>query len=714
MDDVHAVPVAPTDAPAARNRLLSALRGVNELWEAEEALVAHRAVKRSAAKQAAPLDKVLIRACSACRKVKAKCIAAEVAEGEAASPSWCTRCVETGQACVYPEPRTRGPKKRLSKNQRILQDIKRNLEAVLAGHSLQDNADEESDEELVVVKDNEAAEGLSEGDTSIFRNPLAFLADTAVGSSAGGSPKQSTPSHSYYDAGLYCARPERDFASDPVALGLLTASDLKRLVTTYFTHLYPFFWTLLPDLHTPDWLRLNSPFLTSVIAYIVSTYDPTAAHLTEQLKTHALSLAVQSFGQGLKSIEVVQAFFALSHWTSFECNAADNRAWTWLFEAVRMATELRLDVLVEGAELDSYRWALPPDQTQLELLAENRKRTWNMLFCGRLAMSVQSGRFDCIGPPPIPSAAHLVSTSLSVDHSDYHYAANLQVNMIFARALALAGGLREENDGEGLRASFRAAWKPEIDAWRLRWSEVNPFIDVHAENIVIMLNLVSLRFRGGSPDSVLAACKAAAIRTVQRVIVWEDRVTQLQYSSNYVISHIAYGAIFLLELNKRFKQPHSPELQGYCLRIVTVLEQIARNRPNAMSLATVYARRLARLCASLEHDEAPMSEQAATAASDATPYPTAPTFWSTVAPPHEVQGPSSASLWQAGIDLLNPSAPPPAPCPPPAAHGDSSVLPMGFSWGFGAGAVDFLDLSMADPGMGWLWSGVPDSVVQQM
>lgn len=82
---------------------------------------------------------------------------------------------------------------------------------------------------------------------------------------------------------------------------------------SYFTHLYPFFWTLLPDLHTPDWLRLNSPFLTSVIAYIVSTYDPTAAHLTEQLKTHALSLAVQSFGQGLKSIEVVQAFFALSY-----------------------------------------------------------------------------------------------------------------------------------------------------------------------------------------------------------------------------------------------------------------------------------------------------------------------------------------------------------------------------------------------------------------
>lgn len=48
---------------------------------------------------------------------------------------------------------------RFRRNQRILQDIKRNLEAVLAGHSLQDNADEESDEELVAVKDNEAAEG---------------------------------------------------------------------------------------------------------------------------------------------------------------------------------------------------------------------------------------------------------------------------------------------------------------------------------------------------------------------------------------------------------------------------------------------------------------------------------------------------------------------------------------------------------------------------
>lgn len=55
---------------------------------------------------------------------------------------------------------------------------------------------------------------------------------------------------------------------------------------------------------------------------------------------------------------------------------------------------------------------------------------------------------------------------------------------------------------------------------------------------------------------------------------------------------LSYGAIFLLELNKRFKQPHSPELQGYCLRIVTVLEQIARNRPNACvySYSTLLAR----------------------------------------------------------------------------------------------------------------------------
>lgn len=105
-------------------------------------------------------------------------------------------------------------------------------------------------------------------------------------------------------------------------------------------------------------------------------------------------------------------------------------------------------------------------------------------------------------------------------------------------------------------------WKPEMEAWRRRWPAISayhhsmtcaccpreanksllpdPFIDIHAENIVIMLNLVALRFPGDSPNAILTDCMAAAIRTIQKVVGWEDKMIQVLYSSNYMIWHIAY------------------------------------------------------------------------------------------------------------------------------------------------------------------------------
>lgn len=50
-----------------------------------------------------------------------------------------------------------------------------------------------------------------------------------------------------------------------------------------------------------------------------------------------------------------------------------------------MATELRIDIPVAGSALDTYRWALPPTVKEYEMLVDNRKWTWAMLFNGRLA-----------------------------------------------------------------------------------------------------------------------------------------------------------------------------------------------------------------------------------------------------------------------------------------------------------------------------------------
>lgn len=68
-----------------------------------------------------------------------------------------------------------------------------------------------------------------------------------------------------------------------------------------------------PQLHTPDWLRLNSPFLATCLAFVASTFDPLSAHQTGSLKTHALQLATEIYTAGLKSLEILQGFYVLSY-----------------------------------------------------------------------------------------------------------------------------------------------------------------------------------------------------------------------------------------------------------------------------------------------------------------------------------------------------------------------------------------------------------------
>ncbi|GAA5998658.1 uncharacterized protein JCM10292_007137 [Rhodotorula paludigena] len=673
-------------------RAQSALNRLNELIDAEEALVHNRAQKRSAAKQNAPAagagGETATRSCSACRRHKSKCVPSDV-------PDKCVRCIELGKACVYPGVRNRGAGKRLSKNHRALLSIKRDLEAVLAGDDgtdvLEGSSDGDDDGRSYAAG---SIVGDDEADTQLLSNPLALLAHSSSESTSAAS-RSSTLQRSLIPN---LTRGETNRAEEPVQAGLLTAADFKRLISLYFASLRPFMQLLDSRLHTPDWLRLNSPFLATCLAFVASTFDPLSAHQTESLKTHALQLATEIYNAGLKSLEILQGFYVLSHWSPPTADPSEERAWSWLWDAVRMATELRIDIPVEGSALDTYRWALPPTVKEYEMLVDNRKWTWAMLFNGRLAMSVQTGRFDCAGPPPILRGPHAPPPSFPSDHPTYSHIANLHVNTLQVRSLNLASQLSDERNKGGLREQFMSFWKPEMEAWRRRWPAINPFIDIHAENIVIMLNLVALRFPGDSPNAILNDCMAAAIRTIQKVVGWEDKMIQVLYSSNYMIWHIAYGAVLLLQLSLRFQKEISTDLRNRCLRVAVILDQIGRNRPNAASYATLHAKRIRVLCES-------------TPAQTRAESPLPPILASDSYRPLDI--PPQPPTWP--IPPAPPVLPPPQTVanPPPQLSdaAELSTFPLTLpelDWDVSAsGGMDFLDMSVQDPTLSWLWDATP-------
>ncbi|BGP21957.1 hypothetical protein JCM10295v2_000834 [Rhodotorula toruloides] len=708
------MPAVPVVGQQAAQQLRAALARVAELLEGEEATVAARATRRknAAAAKGEAVERTYTKACAACRKAKNRCLSQSNART-------CPRCIQLGLPCEYPETRNRGPKRRLSKAQKALQDIRRNIEAVLAGSATVDPLEEDDDADI----DDSDLQGV-DGPTGLLRNPLALLAHQAQARldapRSAVAPVNHEASEGYFDGGLYVARPETDFSVDPITCGIISLDDLERLLRLYFEHLFPFLYLLLPDLHTVDFLRLNSPFLTTCIAFVASTYDSLSGHFTQLLERHALSLAVRIFEEGLKSIEIVQGFFILSHWASPSRAWVDDRAFQFLGQAWRIAAELRINSPLDPTALTFYNIGSPLTN---ELYA---------LIC------VQTGRIDMMRTPPLPT--HTFSpTHLPFELQNYNYAANLHVNAIFSKSIQLANGLREDGEtSDGLRASLMAFWKPAMEAWRTRWPDVNPFIDIHAENNTILLNLMSLRFRGGSKDAVLEDCKKAAIRTIQKVSSWEDSVTQLPYCSNFVVVNIAYGAMLLLQLALHLDQGVHPSDREKILRLASILQQIGQSRPNAVSVATLHAERILRLVNSLDSSDSaslveqqPPSAPAVGGKNSLSLYAGLhPPVWPIVAnsalsndAPHQqtaVLEQSSASsssaanpeltatyswLFPLSSDLAPSFAPPlsspsnsaaPLPSLDAATSSDPFSLPP---------QTDFLNMTAHDPMMGWLWGG---------
>ena len=117
----------------------------------------------------------------------------------------------------------------------------------------------------------------------------------------------------------------------------------------------------------------------------------------------------------------------------------------------------------------------------------------------------------------------------------------MHANIILARSIQYTTALQASSDvPEAQRAqAFLAFWKPAMAEWRAQWPNVNSFIHIHAENNTIMLNFMTLRFRGASTVDIMAECRAAAIRTVDKVATWNDCVADLCYASNFSVVNIA-------------------------------------------------------------------------------------------------------------------------------------------------------------------------------
>lgn len=184
------------------------------------------------------------------------------------------------------------------------------------------------------------------GAASAF-TPIGYdaLATEAEYFSTGESSRitNSTNADKLSHPGLYEIRLDLAPELDIVNLGWMSESQFGQIVDFYFDKLHDCALHLNRIIHTPRLLRETSPFLSTVVAFIVSSYMPEFSHLVPALQKHAMLLSDRAFSLGYKSLEIVQAYCLLANWAPLANNWGSDRQWAFIGQALRIATEIRMD-----------------------------------------------------------------------------------------------------------------------------------------------------------------------------------------------------------------------------------------------------------------------------------------------------------------------------------------------------------------------------------
>ncbi|EIN12075.1 hypothetical protein PUNSTDRAFT_99477 [Punctularia strigosozonata HHB-11173 SS5] len=127
-----------------------------------------------------------------------------------------------------------------------------------------------------------------------------------------------------------------------VAQGFVTPADVVSLFEVYYEWLNPWIPILDPVLYTPVATFKRSPLLFTVVCAIASRYHPSKQHIYPLAMDLAKNEAAAVLVNGLKSVEVAQAFLILAVWPTPYRRWEENRSWIYARLATTMAVEFGL------------------------------------------------------------------------------------------------------------------------------------------------------------------------------------------------------------------------------------------------------------------------------------------------------------------------------------------------------------------------------------
>ncbi|KAJ3786797.1 fungal-specific transcription factor domain-containing protein [Lentinula aff. detonsa] len=335
----------------------------------------------------------------------------------------------------------------------------------------------------------------------------------------------------------------------------LYPGDITELFTIFFEKINPFFSILDPELHTPQKLIWTCPFLFTVICATASRYCTSKAGLYSLARDFARDAAGKALVDGVKKIDICQAYLLLGVYPSPKKKWAEDRSWLLMGVAIRMALELELH--------------LPPPYDCDEREALNRTRTWLNCYCVDGSHAIQFGKMPMLRLDDYTARTSqnwYRSSSMNMPY-DVHLVAYVQILLIMAKWRSIVqqeNNPRNDLDVVQFTVQTERELTKEWSLWFGRYEEElvrNPFPLCYyrantTEMITAYLRLVVLAtgfqdaFKLGlSRDSDILRRSIDAARTVIQIMV--ERLYQtgyLKYAMDANFLYVSFSAAYLLNL----------------------------------------------------------------------------------------------------------------------------------------------------------------------
>ena len=381
------------------------------------------------------------------------------------------------------------------------------------------------------------------------------------------TPYQMLDSRAYWRKSHFQPVPDSpDQSPSVIDAGFITEAQADRYLKVFFEGHNRKLRLLDPHLHTLGYVRQHSSLLLGVICALEARYtegdESVALAIRKWIHENALQAAITP--PSFKSFELAQAWVIMVAYGSTAEVAQHDRSWSFLFLAIRVATELGLHIAPASASMTSGK-----SEAEIRRM-RNQERLWLVLWHLERTVCAQTGRPSLMPKQPFENA----------NMSDWHtrlYAlpedaitiGNIELEMTASHHQQLYRNLLSDGTQDhSVRLQFyRDAVSSELSKWRTRYALRPTPEQIQALSSASMaLCSLPLRDRRKETASNFSALQHRELKNECRLSAMEfiescaaQPVQHLVLATSQYIMSAVHAAILLVQFANRPQSPLLPE-----------------------------------------------------------------------------------------------------------------------------------------------------------